>query len=564
MPQDAYTLRHLCVELNSLFSGAKVNRIVAPDNDELILTLYTGKKTERLLLSVNPGSPRIGVTDKDKEGMLTATNFCMLMRKHLLFSRIQNIELVGFDRIVKIDFLSAAEFSDQKILTVFVELMGRYSNIILTENGKVLGGNRGINMFDDGIRPLFVGKPYVFPPDNGKLLPKDQKIVEKLKQFSGEDFASFLASTIQGVALITAREIVEKFSNMYGQLRGNEQQAFEFIRDFLYSDNKNPCVIIDNDGGLDVFVYPYSNVSGNRKCFDKLYQAEEYYFLQKNSIKEFKVLKEKLSAVIKANIKKVKKKISAISTKQKDAEGLELNRIKGELLLSNIYRISKGETSCNLENYYDGTIIEVQLDKNLSVAENAEMYFKKYNKQKRTLSALKPQSEQAQAQLNYLAGLIDVVLVSKTSEELLHVSEEMENQGLLKRPKNARKKIEAEPFKHYNVSGFTVLVGRNNIENDRLLRLAHASDLWLHAKDYHSSHVIIRSGGNIVPEDVLLASAEICAYHSRLRLGGKSEIVFTERRNVKKPSGSAPGFVTYTEFKSITVHADVHEEFIKS
>ena len=140
----------------------------------------------------------------------------------------------------------------------------------------------------------------------------------------------------------------------------------------------------------------------------------------------------------------------------------------------------------------------------------------------------------------------------------------MENQGLLKRPKNARKKIEAELFKHYNVYGFTVLVGRNNIENDRLLRLAHASDLWLHAKDYHSSHVIIRSGGNIVPEDVLLASAEICAYHSRLRLGGKSEIVFTERRNVKKPSGSAPGFVTYTEFKSITVHADVHEEFIKS
>ena len=164
MPQDAFTLKYLCQELNALFSGGKVNKITEPTNDELVFTIYTGKRTEKLLLDVNPSCPRIGVINQEKESPLTAPNFCMLMRKHLLSATLDSIELIGFDRIVKIEFTASAEFFDAVKKTVFVELMGRYSNIILTENGKILGGNRGINMFDNGVRPLIVGYPYVFPP----------------------------------------------------------------------------------------------------------------------------------------------------------------------------------------------------------------------------------------------------------------------------------------------------------------------------------------------------------------------------------------------------------------
>ena len=208
MPQDAYTLRPLCLELNTLFKGAKVNKIVVPDNDEIIFTLFTGKKTLKLLVSVNPGAPRIGVTEIDKEGLLTATNFCMLLRKHLLSARIKEISLVGYDRIVKIVLSNSAEFFDEKEYVLFIELMGRYSNVILTENGKVLGGNRGINMFDDGVRPLIVGKPYVFPPDNGKLVPLDAKILDKLKEYSGNDYAKFITENVQGIATSSATELV--------------------------------------------------------------------------------------------------------------------------------------------------------------------------------------------------------------------------------------------------------------------------------------------------------------------------------------------------------------------
>ena len=183
MPQDAFTLRYLCTELNSVFLNGKVNRIIQPSNDDLILTVYTGKRTEKLLLSVNPASPRIGVINEESESPLTAPNFCMLMRKHLLSATITSIELVGFDRIVKIDFLSSAEFFDAKIKTVYVELMGRYSNIILTEDGKILGGNRGINMFDNGVRPLIVGMPYVFPPVGDKKLPADKELIKHFIHF---------------------------------------------------------------------------------------------------------------------------------------------------------------------------------------------------------------------------------------------------------------------------------------------------------------------------------------------------------------------------------------------
>ena len=200
MPQDAFTLRYLCQELNDVFKGGKVNKIIEPSGDELILTVYTGKKTEKFLLNVNPAAPRIGIINQDRESPLTAPNFCMLMRKHLLSATLLGIELIGFDRIVKIDFMASGEFFDAVKKTVYVELMGRYSNIILTENGKILGGNRGINMFDNGVRPLIVGKPYVFPPVNDKKLPNDNELKLIFDNCEKENIAETIIKNVQGVA----------------------------------------------------------------------------------------------------------------------------------------------------------------------------------------------------------------------------------------------------------------------------------------------------------------------------------------------------------------------------
>ena len=418
MPQDAFTLRYLCEELNSIFKDGKVNRITEPSNDEVVLTIYTGKRTEKLLLNVNPSAPRIGIVKTERESPLTAPNFCMLMRKHLLSATVLGLEVVGFDRIIKIDFLASGEFFDSVKKTLYVELMGRYSNIILTENGKVLGGNRGINMFDDGVRPLIVGKPYVYPPVGNKRLPNDQKLIEIFDKNKVEDLSDLITDNVQGIAKSTAKEIVNKFIEKFNSDLVNGKEFFEYLNEFLFNTKSQPCILENNQEIVDVLVYPYSSLDGQIKNFDYLYLAEDFYFENKEKIKRFKSKKERLNSIVNTNIKKVKKRLTAIKAKEKDALFAEENRIKGELILSNIYLIKQGDKECELDNYYDGTKMKIQLNEYLSPAKNAENFYKKYNKQKRTLIALKPQREQAESEIEYFNSVLDEINLSENILEL--------------------------------------------------------------------------------------------------------------------------------------------------
>lgn len=565
MPQDAFTLRYLCEELNLIFSGGKINRITQPNNDELVFTVYTGKRTEKLLLNVNPASPRIGVINEERESPLTAPNFCMLMRKHLLSATIDNISLIGFDRIVRIDFTASAEFFDAVKKTLYVELMGRYSNIILTENGKILGGNRGINMFDDGVRPLIVGRPYVFPPVQDKKLPEDRALIEYFNRFNGDDLASYLCKGVQGLAISTAQDVVDEFLNSGISFFDSNfaERFYDYLNYHLYKKPKNPCVIIQDGVVKDVMAYPYKKVVGQMLFFDNLFNAEEYYFAERERVKKYSNKKERLNTIVNSAIKKAKKRLSAITAKERDALTAEENRLKGELILSNIYRIKNGEKCVTLDNYYDGTKITIELDEHLSVSKNAENYYKKYNKQKRTLMALKPQKEQAESELDYLSGVLDEISLAENIEELLIVQKELESVNLMPKQNTNTRKKQAETFcREYVVEGFKVLAGRNNAENDKLTFSANRTDIWLHAKDYHSSHVIIETENRDVPDAVIKVSAEITAYYSKGRAGGKTEVVYTQRKYVKKPSKSKLGFVTYENFKSIWVEPEKHSEFL--
>ena len=565
MPQDAFTLRYLCEELNSIFSGGKINRITQPSNDELVLTVYTGRRTEKLLLNVNPSAPRISIINQEKDSPLTAPNFCMLMRKHLLSATINGISLIGFDRIVKIDFTASAEFFDAVQKTVYVELMGRYSNIILTENGRILGGNRGINMFDNGVRPLIVNHPYVFPPVQDKKLPSDSSLINYFSAFNGDDLSAYICAGVQGLALSTAKEIVNGFFNTVCEKTQqiNGEKLFNYLNEYIYNTLKKPCVLTENCVVKDVFAYPYKDTAGALIFFDSLWQAEEYYFSERDKTKKFISKKERLNSIVSTASKKVKKRLTAITAKEKDALSAEENKIKGELLLANIYRIKNGQDKCTLENYYDGTTVEIQLDTRLSVAKNAENYYKKYNKQKRTLTALAPQKAQAQSELDYLTGVLDEINLAENIEDLSLIQKELESVKIMQEQKNVGRKKQAETFcRVYEIEGFRVRAGRNNTENDKLTFTARAEDMWLHAKDYHSSHIVIESGGRKIPEKVIVVASEITAYYSKGREGGKTEIVYTEKKHVKKPSGAKPGFVTYDNFRSMSVMPEKHTEFL--
>lgn len=562
MPQDAYTLRYLCGELNKIFCGGKINRIVQPSNDELVFTVYTGKRTEKLLVDVNPAAPRIGITEAEKESPLTAPNFCMLLRKHLLSATVDNISLVGFDRIVKIDVTPSSEFFDAEKKTLYIELMGRYSNVILTENGKVLGGNRGINCFDNGVRPLIVGRDYVFPPVGEKKLPSDKSAISAFSAADGGSLARITAETVQGIALSTAKEIADGYFAENSVLTA--EKYFDYLNCFLFRENYEPCVIKENGAVKDVCVFPYKSVPGEVTHFATLLAAEEYYFAEKDRLKKFNALKDRLSSSCAAALKKANKRLNAIAARERDASDAEENRLKGELILANIYKFKGGETSCELDNYYDGSKITVSLERGLSASANAERYYKKYGKQKRAVAALAPQREAAESDIAYLKSLADFIALAEDVGDLVCVKEEMTETGMLSEKNSVRaKKKQSSNGREYRISDYTVRVGRNNTENDKIVFSSKPEDLWLHAKNYHSSHAVISGAQGEIPQNVLKAAAEICAYYSGGREGGKTEIVYAMRKFVKKPRGAKPGFVTYSDFKSILVEPDKHSEFLK-
>ncbi len=564
MPQDAFTLKYLCKELNNRFVGGKINKIVQPDNDMVIFTVYNGKGTEKLLISANPSLPRIGVTNADFQSPLTAPNFCMLLRKHLLSATIKEISLVGFDRIVKIVLSPTSEFFDAKDKILYAELMGRYSNVILTEEGKVLGGNRGVNNFDNGVRPIIVGLKYTFPPTNDKKEPWDKSLIEYFSNYDGNGLAQYTASGVQGLALSTAKEIENGYFATAKEFIAEDY--FAYLNSFIENAPVSPCVIYENGEVKDACLYEYSCIKGQAKQYDSISVAEDVFFTEREKLRRYKDRKDKLNGSINASIKKAKKRLNAILSREKDADNAEEYKLKGELIISNVYKIPNGTESVILDNYYDGTKIEVLLDKRLTPAKNAEAYYKKYNKSKRALVMLAEQKRNAKKELEYLTSIADGLTFSDSIEDLKKIREELESAGILKANKVAdkRRNEKADFCREYMIDGFVVRAGRNNIENDKLTFSAKGEDLWFHAKDYHSTHVVISANNKEIPEKVILIVSEICAYYSKGREGGKVEVVYTKRKHVKKPNGANLGFCTYTDFKSIIVKPNAHSEYLKN
>ena len=562
MPQDAFTLSHLCLELNDKFKGGKINKIVSYDEDRISFTVYTGKGTDKLNLSVKPSAPRIWVGEVDFDVPLTALNFCMLLRKHLQNATIKEITLIDFDRIVKMDFSTGAELFDMGERTLYIELMGRYSNVILTENGKVLGANRGINFLDNGVRPLITGKPYVFPPNNEKFSPKSNEFLSYIIDNQNLDVLNLL-SKVQGVSNITAREIESSYFERYKVFSINS--LFDFVSEFLYKSKSNPCVIKNGDTLVDVLAFPYKTIDGEKIFFDYLYDAENYFFNHKEKAQEYKNLKDRLLSIINSAIKKSKKRLGAITSRKLDASKCEDNKKKADLILTYVYKIKNGDDVAILLDYETGEEIKVELNPNLSPSKNAENYYKKFNKQKRTLLALVPQEQSAKEELEYLTSVLDEINLSETIEELKLIKEELVETGLVKEQTRVNRKKEiSKPYREYEIEGFTVKVGRNNKENDQITGLARQGDIWLHTKDYHSSHVIIESGGKQIPLSVIEISAEICTYYSRARDGGKTEVIYADKKFVKKPKGAKLGFCTYSQYKTLSATPKMRLEFIKT
>ncbi|MBE7084670.1 MAG: fibronectin/fibrinogen-binding protein [Clostridiales bacterium] len=573
MPQDAFHIRRSVAELNALLVGGKINRISQVNKDELTFIVYTGKSTVKLIVSANASNARVCLSTTEKEPLAVAPNFCMLLRKHLQNAEIRAVRQHEFERIVEIDLHCTTDFSESD-RTLVCELMGKYSNVVLVEKGTVLGALKTTSLVDDTHRILFTGAKYVYPTPQDKASPLDsEEILKRLKNFmenrSGdldkETLAEFVFGAVSGVALPTAREMVKRAEKENGSLAlclspSAKTPIWKFVGAFCLNEPNNPCVRVEKGVITDFFAFP---VDGG-VATPSLCKAQDEFYTKRETKKGFDDKKRRLESAVKTQIKKINKRLQECREKLCEAEKAEENRVKGELLTANLYAMEKGLRFVELVNWYDeaGGKMKISLDPLLSPAKNAQKYFKLYNKQKRAKEILLPREREDENELSYAESILSFLAVAETDEDLKEIETELTEAGVLRAQKAVAKKNKKEtpiPFREYEHNGKKILVGRNNLQNERLLKIASPDDIWLHVQKYHSSHVIIFAEGGQVCDETLLYGAKLCAYYSQAQGGDKIPVDYCKRKFVKKPKGSKAGFVTYTDYKTVLVNARLEE-----
>ena len=559
MPQDAFTLLHAARELNNLLSGAKVNRVVQPDKDDVYLAVYTKSGARTLVLSSNAEYCRVAFTSAEKPKPQIAPSFCMLLRKHLLGAETESVSLVGFERIIKIDFRTKNDFKDSVVKTMYCEIMGKYSNLILTENGKILGCIKNAPLDVATTRLTLPGADYVLPKSQDKADITDKTSFKSryMSAFFG-DLPKFLFENVKGLSFVTAEEIA---ANVPAD--ADVDAVYDAVKTFYLSPVVSPCV--KGEGKKrDYYITDYKTIGGQTEYFDTITDAEDDVFSAKERKKAFDLEYKRISDKVNSLTKKLGKKLQGENEKLLSSANYDELRVKGELITANLYRLEKGMKSCELENYYDDyKPMKITLDENLTPNANAQRYFKKYAKEKRAVEIVTPQKEQTEKDLDYLGSVGHELSLAADKSDFKDIEEELISQGLLPAPKNKSVNTAESPYREYIADGYAIKCGKNNLQNDRLLSRAYKDDLWLHAKGFHSPFVIVETKGEKIPDEVIKTAAEICAYYSDGGKGGKVHVDYCLRKFVKKPPKAKPGSVIYTDYKTACVQPLPHDEIKK-
>lgn len=551
MPQDAFTIKYVVNELSEVLTGGKISKITQSDRDSLSFIVYTKKGSVKLDLNLSARGCRISLSDLDKPVPKVAPGFCMLLRKHLQNAEITAVNQVEFERVVAIDFDCTSEFEHTK-MTLFCELMGKYSNAVLVRDGVILGALKTTAIGENTKRVLFSGVKYSLPEPQDKIRPDDILALGAAFEYAAGDMAKFISEKVKGVAYSTALDIVE----FYG-----ENLTAKDVNSYICGGQCSPCVTYSDGEPTDFKVRSAAN--GKRE-YPSLLDAQKAFYDYQYKKQTFEEAKKKLLTALGSGVKKLEKRLGAINQKLLDCNDADQVKLKGELITANIYALSRGMEGFEAVNYYDeeGGKIKIALDRTLTPSQNAQKYYKRYAKLKRTQETVTAQKLETEQRLNYLNSINAHICAAENLADLEEISEELKQIGLIKAANDSKKqKAKLTPFRTFEIGGFKVIAGRNNLQNDRLLKYISGNDLWLHTQTYHSSHVAILCEGKNAPEGVLLAAAEICAYYSDGRGGGKISVDYTRRKFVKKPPAANAGFVIYTDYKTILVEPKAHAEY---
>lgn len=571
MALDAIAIRALVEELQCIVGG-RIDKVHQPERDEIIVSVRTFDKSYKLLVSASSANPRLHFTDYTRKNPKTAPLFCMLLRKHINSGKIKEISQIGFERIVKISVESYDELGDYTTKHLYVEIMGRHSNIILvSDEGRIVDSIKHIDDAISSVREILPGGVYELPPvqDKKALIDWDNDSELNLVGFKAD---KALIGEIAGISPLTAREMIYNVfgttdivteninTNRNAMLKLEIVKLANAVRDTEFS----PCMIEDlSTGKLIEFsavpIRQYETLARVREYETMNELVDEFYHLR--DVRErMRQKTSDLTKLLNTAQERVSKKLAILQRTLKDAENMNKYREKAELITANIYRITEGEKSVEVENYFDPDMntVKIELDPSLSPSQNAQRYYKKYNKAKTAQIEASKQLEASKTELEYIKSTIAMVETADRIEDVTAIRRELAQEGYIKHSTKAQRKQKEEtskPMHFVSSDGFDIYVGRNNTQNDYLtLKFANSSDLWFHTKDIHGSHTIIKLGiDKDVPRETILEAASLAAYYSKGRDSSQVPVDYTEIRNVKKPNGAKPGMVIYDGYNTVYV-----------
>ena len=580
MAFDGITVSAIKAEIEDKILGGRIDKVYQPEKDEIILGIRSMGQAYKLLLTSNASNPKFHFTQTNPSNPMTPPLFCMVMRKHLQSGKIIKIEQPDFDRILNIYVESLNELGDYSVKKLVLEIMGRHSNIILTdENNTILDCIKHIGHDTSSVREVLPGREYTLPPSQGKIntLELDNNnFNEVLENNPSFEIQSVIYKNYTGISPIAASEIcyranvngstpVEALTDIQKEVVFNK---FAGLVEDIKANRFYPESITDEKGKtIDFSPIEMTQFNGLEiKKYTSISELIESFYANRDFAYRIGQKTQNLRKLITQNIERcIRKKDIQMQTLRSIKNRDEL-RLKGELLTANIYSIKKGMTTVELPNYYSENqeLVAIELDSNKTPSENAQKYYKAYNKAKRTFEALKDQIKSNDEELAYLESVLTSVNNCTDEQDVKEIRRELREEGYVKKVKNQKDKSKKHsvPLHFISQDGFDIYVGKNNIQNDELtLKFARPRDIWMHTKNIPGSHVIIVANGQTIPDTTLNEGAMLSAFYSKAKNSSKVPVDYTEKKNVKKPNGSKPGFVIYETNK--TAYITTSEEEIK-
>ena len=575
MALDGIVISNIVAELNSTILNSKISKIAEPEADELLLTLKGPNGSFRLSMSASASLPFIYLTSTNKVSPLTAPTFCMVLRKHIANGRITKIYQPGMERIINFEIEHLNEMGDLCHKVLIIELMGKYSNIIFTDSdGTIIDSAKRIPTSVSSVREVLPGRAYTIPAtqeDKYNPLTVDSKQFVDIISVKPLTVSKAIYSSFSGISPLAANELAHRAgldadapvaAYSHDELL-HLGSNFTWMMEDIKNNRFTPNIVRDGNEPKEfssIELTQYSDLTVTK--YESISEVLELYYSERNAYTRIRQKSADLRKHVNTLLERNQKKYSLQMKQLKDSEKREKYKVYGELINAFGYGLTPDDKFLEAANYYDDNkIIKIPIDNTKTPAENAQKYFDKYGKMKRTAEAFNELILETKGQIDHLESIQNSLDIALSADDLVQIKDELIEYGFIKKGKGSKKqKVKSKPFHYISSDGFDMYVGKNNYQNDELtFKLATGNDWWFHAKGMPGSHVIVKAENKELPDSTFEEAGKLAGYYSKGKNADKVEIDYLQKKNVKKPNGAVAGFVVYYTNYSLTIHPDISD-----